>query len=65
MNLTIGSVNFRVGSLGLICLSDPVKPNPSASKTKTIAMSESSAGSSSEVNSPIRFAAAENTGEKN
>jgi hypothetical protein len=50
MDLTIGSLNFHVRSLGLIRLSDPVKPDPSASKTKTIAMSESSVGSSSEVN---------------
>jgi hypothetical protein len=64
MDLTIGSLNFCVGSLGSIRLSDPAKPDPSASETKTIAMSESSAGSSSEVNSPVNFATAENTGEK-
>jgi hypothetical protein len=55
MDLTIGSLNFRVGSLGPIRLSDPAKPDPSASESKTIAMSESSKGSSSEVNSPVRF----------
>jgi hypothetical protein len=27
MGLTIESLNFRVGSLGSICLSDPVKPD--------------------------------------
>jgi hypothetical protein len=59
MNLTIGSLNFRVRSLGSIRLSDPVKPGPSASKSKTVAMSESSEGSSSEVNSPISLAATE------
>jgi hypothetical protein len=59
MDLTIGSLNFRVGSLGSIRLSDP-----SASETKTITVSESSVGSSSEVNSPVSFARAENTGEK-
>jgi hypothetical protein len=53
MDLMIGSLNFRVGSLGLIRLSDPVKPGPSASKCKTERMSELSEGSSSEVNSPV------------
>jgi hypothetical protein len=48
MDLTIVSLNFRVGSLGSIRLSDPVKPGPSASESKTVAMSESSEGSSSE-----------------
>jgi hypothetical protein len=64
MDLTIGSMNFRVRSLGLIRLSDPAKLDPSASETKTITMSESSVGSSSEVNSPVSFVKAENTGEK-
>jgi hypothetical protein len=41
MDLTIGSLNFRVGSLGLIRLSDPAKPGPLASESKTVAMSES------------------------
>jgi hypothetical protein len=59
MNLTIGSLNFRVRSLGSICLSDPAKPGSSASEFKTVAMSESSEGSSSEVNSPVSFAATE------
>jgi hypothetical protein len=56
MDLTIGSLNFHVGSLGLIRLSDPAKPRPSASESKTVAMSESSEGYSSEVNSPVSFA---------
>jgi hypothetical protein len=56
MDLTIGSLNFHVGSLGSICLSDPVKPGPSASKSKIETMSESSEGSSSEVNSLVSFA---------
>jgi hypothetical protein len=56
MDLTIKSLNFRVGSLGSIRLSDPAKPGPSASKSKTETMSESSEGSSSEVNSPVSFA---------
>jgi hypothetical protein len=59
MDLTIGSLNFRVGSLGSIRLSDPAKPGPSASEPKTIIMMESSEGSSSEVNSPVSFAEAE------
>jgi hypothetical protein len=65
MDLTIGSLNFRVGSLGSIRLSDSTKLDLSASKTVTIAMSESSVGSSSEVNSPVSFATMENIGEKN
>jgi hypothetical protein len=59
MGLTIGSLNFRVGSLGLIRLSDPAKPGPSASESKTVAVSESSVSSSSEVNSAVSFAATE------
>jgi hypothetical protein len=64
MDLTIGSLKFCVGSLGLIRLSDLTKSDPSASKTVTIAMLESSVGSSSDVNSPVSFATTENTGEK-
>jgi hypothetical protein len=56
MDLTIGSLNFRVGSLGSIRLSDPAKPGPSAGKSKTESMLESLEGSSSEVNSPVSFA---------
>jgi hypothetical protein len=41
MDLAIRSLNFHVGSLGLIRLSDPAKPGPSASESKTVAMSES------------------------
>jgi hypothetical protein len=55
MDLTIGSLNFRIGSLGSISLSDPAKPGPSASKYKTETTSELSKGSSSEVNSPVSF----------
>jgi hypothetical protein len=55
MDLMIGSLNFRVRSLGSIRLSDLAKPGPSASESKTVAMSESSEGSSSEVNSPVSF----------
>jgi hypothetical protein len=64
MDLTIGSLNFRVGSSGSTRLSDPAKLDPSASETKTITMSGSSVGSSSEVNSPVSFTTAENIGEK-
>jgi hypothetical protein len=53
MDFTIGSLNFRVGSLGSIRLLDPMKSDPSASEPKTVAMSESSEDSCSEVNSPI------------
>jgi hypothetical protein len=42
MDLTIGSLKFRVGSLGLIRLSNPTKPDLSASEPETVAMSESS-----------------------
>jgi hypothetical protein len=55
MDLTFGSLNFCVGSLGLIGLSDPTESGPSVGKTVTAAMPESSVGSSSEVNSPISF----------
>jgi hypothetical protein len=64
MDLMIGSLNFRVGSLGLTRLSDSTKSDPSAKKATTIAMSESSVGSSSEVNSPVSFATTEKRGEK-
>jgi hypothetical protein len=59
MDLTIGSLNFHVGSLGSIRLSDPAKPGLSASEPKTVAMSESSEGSSSEVNSSVSLAEVE------
>jgi hypothetical protein len=39
MDLTIGSLNFRVGSLGSIRLSNPAKPGPSASEPKTVVIS--------------------------
>jgi hypothetical protein len=41
MDLTFGSLNFRVGSLGLVRLSDLTKSGPSAGITVTAAMSES------------------------
>jgi hypothetical protein len=59
MDFTIGSLNFRVRSLGSIRLSDPVSSDPSVSEVKTVAMSESTVGSSSEANSPVSFVAIE------
>jgi hypothetical protein len=59
MDLMIGSLNFCVGSIGSVRLLDPTKPDPSASEPKIAAMSESSKGSSSEVNSPVSLAKAE------
>jgi hypothetical protein len=59
MDLTIESLNFCVGSLGLIRLLDPAKWGLSASESKTIVMSESSESSYSKVNSPVSFAEAE------
>jgi hypothetical protein len=64
MDLAIGSLNFCVGSLGSIHLSDPMKLDPSKGKTVTMAMSESSVGSSSEVNSPVSFTTMENMEDK-
>jgi hypothetical protein len=62
--LTIGSLSFFVGPSGSTRLSDPTKLDPSASKIKTVTISGSSVGSSSEVNSPVSFAAAGNTQRK-
>jgi hypothetical protein len=59
MDLTIGSLNFCVGSLRSIRLSDPAKPGPSANESKTVVMSELSEDSTSEVNSPVSFVEAE------
>jgi hypothetical protein len=56
MDLTIRSLSFCVGSWGSIHLSDLTKSDPSADKTTTMVVSESSIGSSSEVNSPVNFA---------
>jgi hypothetical protein len=64
MDLTIGSLNFSVSSLGSIRLSDSTKSDPSAGKTATMAISESSVGSSSEVNSPVSFTTIENIEDK-
>jgi hypothetical protein len=58
MDLTIGSLNFCVGSLGSIHLSDPMRTDLSASEPETVAMSKSSESSSSEENSPVSLAEA-------
>jgi hypothetical protein len=64
MDRTIRSLNFHVGSLGLTRLSDSTKLDPSAGKIVTIAISESSVGSSSEVNLLVNFATIEKREEK-
>jgi hypothetical protein len=64
MELTIGSLSFYVGPSGSTCLSDPAKLGPSTNKTKIIAKSGSSVGSSSEANSPVSLAVTENLQEK-
>jgi hypothetical protein len=53
MDLTIGNFTFRVGSVGSTRLLDLIKSGPSAGKTTVVATLETSAGSSSEVNSPV------------
>jgi hypothetical protein len=64
MELTIGSLSFYVGPSGSTCLSDPTKSGSSTNKTKIIAKSGSSVGSSSEANSPVSPAATENLQEE-
>jgi hypothetical protein len=53
MELTIGSLSIFIGPSGSTRLSDPVKPDPSASEPEIVAMMEYSKGSSSEVNSSV------------
>jgi hypothetical protein len=53
MELTIGSLSILIGPSGSTRLSNPAKSDPSASEPETVAMMESSEGSSSEVNSPV------------
>jgi hypothetical protein len=64
MEITIGSLSFCVGLSGSTRPSDPTKLDPLASKVKTITMSGSSVGSSSEVNSPVSFTTTEDTEKK-
>jgi hypothetical protein len=60
MDLMIGSLNFCVGSLGPIRLSNLIKMGLSAEKSASAVISESSVGSSSEVKSPVSFMPTEN-----
>jgi hypothetical protein len=53
MDLTIGSFNFRVGSLGPVRLSDSIKSGLSVGKTAITTTPKTSLGSSSEVNSLV------------
>jgi hypothetical protein len=53
MELTIGSLSIFIGPSGSTRLSDPAKPDPSASEPETVAMMEYFEGSSSEVNLPV------------
>jgi hypothetical protein len=59
IELTIGSLSILIGPSGSTRHSDPTKPDPSASKPETVAMMESSEGSSSEVNSPVSLGEAQ------
>jgi hypothetical protein len=52
MDLTIGSFNLCVGSLGSLRLSDPILSGPLAGKTAAAATLETSVGLSGEVNLP-------------
>jgi hypothetical protein len=61
MELTIGSLSFYVRPFGSTRLLDLAELGPSMNKAKTITLSRSSVGSSSEVNSPVSFVATENT----
>jgi hypothetical protein len=60
MELTIGSLSLYVGPSGSTRLSDPAESGPSANKAQSTTLPGSSVGSSSEVNSPVKFAATEN-----
>jgi hypothetical protein len=53
MELTIRSLSIFIGPSGSSRLSDSMKPDPLASKPKTVVVLESSEGSSSKVNSPV------------
>jgi hypothetical protein len=61
MELIIGSLNILIGPSSSTRLSDPTKPDLSASESETVAMMESSEGSSSEVNSPVSLGEAQIT----
>jgi hypothetical protein len=53
MNLTFGSLSFRIGSEDSLCLLDPIYSGPLADKTASTATPKSSIGSSSKVNLPV------------
>jgi hypothetical protein len=53
MDLKTGSFNFRIGSLGSVCLSDLINLGLSVGKAATTTSLETSVGSSNEVNSPV------------
>jgi hypothetical protein len=53
MDLTIGSFNFCIGSLGTLRLSDPIFLGPLSNKPAAAPTSATSIGSSSEENSPV------------
>jgi hypothetical protein len=53
MELTIGSLIIFIGPSGSTHLSNPAKPDSSASELEIVAMMEYSEGSFSEVNSPV------------
>jgi hypothetical protein len=59
MELTIRSLSILVGPSGLTRLLDLAKLDPSAIEPETVAMMESSEGSSSEVNSPVSLGEAQ------
>jgi hypothetical protein len=64
MELKFGSLSFYIRPSGSTRLSDPTKSGPLASKTERIIASESSVGSSSEVNSLVSLTAIEDMKEK-
>jgi hypothetical protein len=53
MEVTIESLSIFIEPSGLTRLSDPAKPDPSASEPEIEVMMEYSEGSSSEVDSPV------------
>jgi hypothetical protein len=57
--LTIGSLSILIRPSGLTRLSDSTKSDPSVSEPETVAMMESSEGSSSEVNSLVSLGEAQ------
>jgi hypothetical protein len=62
MDLTIGSLTFRVESLGPVRLSDSINLGLSAGKTAIAVTSKTSVGSSSGVNSSVSIKPMKNKG---